>query len=351
LGRIASVHSDSKGAAQHFSTAYQIAPLNPDAILFYADVVEARGARETLLRNFLAVAPRQDVRRLEVATRLAIDEALDARLGSAATNRLVSPYDSYSIPVERIATALVLEASLNQSAPLRLIVDTGASGITLNSSAARALGLDDLGAAVVEGFGSSKVVSGRKALARSFRSGDLEIDDVLVSVSDSELSPDSDGVVGPELFGAFLIKLDSRARRLNLDPLPVDSEAFPGATRAYRLGHLLLVPAAVNGSGQADFIVDTGSPYTLVSETLARTSGRAGSMRGVQGEFAASFPASAVSLRIDSRSFLEFGYAPIDTSPLSERTGTEIGGVLGVSILRDRALTLNYRDGLVEFAH
>ena len=352
MGRIASLLSDLRGATQHFSTAYQIAPFNPDAILFFADVVEERASRNILLRNFLALAARdRDSRIPAVAARLASEEGLQSRIGAAPCNQLESPYQPYSIPLSKQRTwALQLEASINGRAPLHLIVDTGASGITLNASSARTRDLDFLAPIAVLGFGPSKPATGREALARSLRAGDLELANVLVVVAGMEVSQDADGVIGPDVFRQFLIKLNARARRLDLTPLPEPAPANPRATRAYRINHLLLLRGKVNGASEGYFILDSGSRYTLISRDLATSAGQPGTIKGVQGEFTAGFPASPLNLHIGSREFVDFEYATLDTSEISVRSGTEIGGVLGLPLLSNIALTLDYRDGLVEFA-
>src|ERR1700724_1326215 len=56
LARIGMLMSDPNGAARHYSAAYQIAPLDPDAILGYAEAVDNGEARRVLFRNFLLLS-------------------------------------------------------------------------------------------------------------------------------------------------------------------------------------------------------------------------------------------------------------------------------------------------------
>ena len=137
LGKIAALLSDRDGAARHFSAAYQAEPTNPDVIVAYAGVVQNREAREILFRNFLALAhgDRADDQYLDVRARLRVDE----QLGTRTLASLVSPYQPYRIPLVRSRTGgLMLHARINADRggrELKLILDTGATGIALNRRA------------------------------------------------------------------------------------------------------------------------------------------------------------------------------------------------------------------------
>jgi hypothetical protein len=50
------------------------------------------------------------------------------------------------------------------------------------------------------------------------------------------------------------------------------------------------------------------------------------------------------------RNMLDFDCATLDTDEISARNGTEIAGAIGYSVLRDFALTVDYRAGLVKLS-
>ena len=348
MGKIAVMLSDVQAAARSYSAAYQLAPLDPDAILGFANAVEDRAARQTLLRNFLSVAKDQraeDIKaRLLVADRIGTDMATVENTGR-----------SYQLPLKNAGqNGLLLDATINQGWPLKLLVDTGASGIILNATAASKMPLDYVADAAISGFGSEAPTAARIARAASFQSGELRISNLPLEVAQADLIPGVDGVIGLDVFRDFLIRLDAHAHRLELVPLAESDRlsqppAFANCRRIYRLGHLLLVSATINGHAQKYFLIDSGSPYSLISRSLIFHDGASASFEGAQGRQIVSVQSAPVTIQIGDQSIVETRYASFDNYDLSARYGTEIAGVLGYSFLRAFTLTFDYRAGLVRF--
>jgi hypothetical protein len=232
---------------------------------------------------------------------------------------------------------------------LKLIVDTGASGIVLNGSAARGMNLEPMAHTALAGFGAGPLAPAQLALASSFEAGLYRLENVLLEISQADLTPDADGVIGLDLFENFLIRVDARARMLDLTPFREAKAACPDCVRTYRLGHLLLVRGKVNGSAEGYFIVDSGAPYSLVSrKLLARNTGRVSEASGAQGIQSLAIPSAPVSIELGNKHFFDFDYATLDTEEISSRNGTEISGAIGLSMLRDQPLTIDYRHGWVK---
>jgi tetratricopeptide (TPR) repeat protein len=358
MGKLAMLLSDVQRAAHHYSAAYQIAPRDPDAILAFADVVQSPGARKMLLRNFLAFAG--DARNEDVRARLHVAEQTETTSVAA----LNSPYQTYRIPLSNIGTAnirtagLSLRARINGGRELKLIVDTGAAGIVLNASAGSQANLAFLGDAVLSGFGSAKPGLARIARAESFETGGLKIANVLLDVSETDMTREADGWIGLDVFKDFLIRLDARARTLELAPFADQAGnhseagmACEDCLQAYRLGSLLLLRGTVNGHANGYFILDSGSPYTMVSRKLLSEHGRPATFSGAQGGQDVAVPSTPVSIRLGNRRLMGFEYATFDTSAISSRNGTEIAGAIGYSVLRNLTVTVNYRDGMVKLGN
>jgi predicted aspartyl protease len=346
LARIATLMSDKDLAAKHISAAYQVEPRNPDVILAFADVVEDRNARQTLLRNFLALST--DERAQEVLAKLRIEE----QVGSRKASVLDSPYQPYHLPLTQSGkTGLLLRARLNGVRELRLVVDTGASGVVLNASAARGLNLETLVPMALAGYGSGPIGMAQVTLASCFEVGGFKLSNPLVEVSQTEVTREADGIVGLDLFENFLIRMDTHERMLTLTPFTAEhnESLCADCVRTYRLGHLLLVRARVNGSADGYFILDSGAPYSLVSrKLLQRGEGSIREAKGIQGSQELQVPSAPVSIQLGNRHFFDFQYATLDTDEISARNGTEITGSIGLSMLLDLALTIDYRDGWVK---
>jgi hypothetical protein len=116
------------------------------------------------------------------------------------------------------------------------------------------------------------------------------------------------------------------------------------------VGHLLLVHGEVNGHGNGYFIVDTGSPYTMISQELMPRTGRAATMTGIQGEQAVTVPLAPLAFRLGTQHLWGFEYATLDTMAISQSNGTAIAGAIGYSLLRNLSLTVNYRAGWVKLS-
>src|SRR5262249_31786684 len=144
---------------------------------------------------------------------------------------------------------------------------TGATGIMLNASSARGLDVEYLTPAEIHGFGLSSPRVARSGLVPSIEIGALKLTTVPIEVSETELTSSADGVIGSDVFRDFLIRIDNRTASLDLTPLAGSSCAQ--CAKAIRVGPLLLVRARVNGSADGYFILDSGSPFSLVSSKLA----------------------------------------------------------------------------------
>src|SRR5262249_24743960 len=106
----------------------------------------------------------------------------------------------------------------------------------------------------------------------------------------------------------------------------------------------VLIPGVLNGK-QLQFLIDTGSSASLISETLidelnlpTGTTGKAvgnygtQSMRIVQVE----------SFRVGNSEFHNQLFAVMDLDGLSRAMGVSVGGVLGNDILKGLTFQLNY---------
>jgi hypothetical protein len=302
-----------------------------------------------------------------------------------------------------------LEVKLNGHGN-RLALDTGTSGILVRSATAEKAGLTRIGEQRIGGLGDKGQQSGYVAVAAHIRVGDLEFEDCLVRIVDAPGSSDIDGLIGSDVFGAYLIDIDIPGQKLRLSPLPKrpDEAAAPTAlnsagetrgapednvenggeeqpspnqakpanlaanphlpkdayvapemarwTRVFRFGHMLLIPTRVDGFGPMLFMIDTGSFTNILSTRAARevTKVRADSrtqVRGLSGAVANVYRADKATLQFGHYSQENEDIVTLDLSALSKSTGTEVSGILGFEMLRILQVKIDYRDGLVDFVY
>jgi predicted aspartyl protease len=370
LGRVAECASMNKTAVEDFRRAYQLNPKDPRIQVAWVSHMRGQERIEALNRfeaMINANAKGDSTQLTEMRQRLELAKAtIDRQLMT-----LTSPYKTAEIPLQAFVSdsthlrSYGLEVMVNGK-PVRLVLDTGAAGIVLSRPAAERVGLTRVAGATVRGIGdNAKLSGGYRAIAESFRVGDVAFRDALISVADQSLSGLQDGLIGSNVLGEFLITLDFGARKLRLDPLPdyhpgaefedrTVSPEMQNATRVFRFGHLLLVPARVGNATNRLFVLDTGAANTMISYELASEVSKINrdhklTLRGLNGRVGDVYQTGNLVLEFAGFQQRNLGMTAFDTWELSHRLGTEISGFLGLPVLDLFTLTIDYRDGLVKF--
>jgi hypothetical protein len=226
---------------------------------------------------------------------------------------------------------------------------------------------------------------------------------------------DEDGLIGADVFGAYLIDIDLPGMRLNLSPLPKrpedtvaptslnsegeeqanaeqkgadqkedsvneptpkDQKSLPPIskparrlpkdryiapemtnwTKVFRFGHSILVPTSVNDSKSMLFGLDTGAFSNLLSVRAGRQVSKVSSedslrVHGLNGAVNKVYSSEKATLRFGHFQQSNLGIITLDLSTVCRHTGTEISGFLGFAMLRQLEVKLDYRDGLVDFEY
>ena len=369
LARIAECSSRHKTAAQYYGRAYELNPRDPRIFRDWALRLHGRQHIEALQKYASMADPLRNEKELEeLRQHIQLDQALNGRRLFA----LATPYQSAEIPLDPLISEATrmrvygVEVSINGT-PVRLQVDTGASGILIRRRAADRAGLARLSDATFSGFGDDlKAPRGYHGLADRLRVGSIEFRDALVNVSNQESVGTADGLIGTDVFSQFLITLDFSAKKLALHPLPgylpADEElhdrAIPPDMRnfvpVFRFGHVLLVPTRVNNSREVLFALDTGAARTLISYEMAEEAGKLSRddrtrIHGISGPVADVYQTGDLFLQFAGFRQKNLGMTAFNMWNQSRSVGTEVSGFLGLPLLNLFTLTIDYRDGLVNF--
>lgn len=307
-------------------------------------------------------------------------------------------------PIARAGTALGasgLTVKINNQ-DMHLALDTGATGVLLGRAAAERLGLERLGFQAIVGMGDSGQAGGYIALAKRIRVGDLEFEDCTVRVTDKATPvTGQDGLIGTDVFSAYVIDIDIPGAKLRLSPLPKrpeaaeaptslmtqhDSQQFeteaaaaaqgkssaPGAldlpkdayvapemanwTKVFRFRNLLMVPTRVDNVGPMLFLIDTGSFSNVLSTQTARRltqmrSDPATHVTGMSGSVAQVYRADKATLQFGRYEQANQDVVTFDLANISRTAGTDVAGILGFNMLRILQVKIDYRDGLVDFLY
>ena len=122
----------------------------------------------------------------------------------------------------------------------------------------------------------------------------------------------------------------------------------------YRVGHQLMLPAALNKKSLKLFIMDTGSWSTTISPDAAREVTKVHTndnmhIRGINGKVENVYEADDVTFTFAHISQRVFEVPSFDTLNISRNIGMDISGFIGASTLKLLTIHIDYRDGLVKF--
>jgi tetratricopeptide (TPR) repeat protein len=385
LGRIHKSRFRRKTALQYFSAAYQLDPDDPEIVLSYAEFTPDRATRKALWRRYLGLpAAQEDPERAgDIGARLEMEE----RLGDRQTSTLASPYRAYRFKlsnfrsIDGAVSGLLLAVRIDEGKPLKLVVDSGGTGIILNGKFVRKDATrgapytaedypEVLARSQIGGMGSGAPRDAEIVLARSLAVNDFRLENVPVEVADGEIVTGADGVIGLDVFHEFVVRLDARARLLDLLPLdgPGEKEAHArnlwlgrdrsaclpceDSSETLTVSHFLLVRATLDGGHDGFFLLDTGSAQSVISSELAfgwRSQNAA--LRGVQGQLPDVYRIRPVTLKVSGNDWFDPAPVAADLREFGRRQGVRILGTIGYSLLKWSILTVNYRDGVVSLSN
>jgi Aspartyl protease/Tetratricopeptide repeat len=316
---------------------------------------------------------------------------LESQQENNTSCRLVSQTTATDIPFTPImfdaehVRAWGLEVAFNDHKS-HLVIDTGASGLYINSSLAKRAGLKPLTQTQVSGIGDNGPQSGYVAVADSIKIGGLEFRNCLVEVSDRRNIVGDDGLIGMDVFSQFVVTLDFPWRKLTLGPLP----PYPGTAAVpvelntegqgqhstpysgphdryiapemkdwmtvYRSAHDLIVPGMIDGKELGLFVIDTGAQMSSLTPKAASAVTKihtddSMSIHGIGGTVKKVYSANDVAVRFGHLEQKNARMTVFDLGGVSQGVGTEISGMLGEDTLGVLVVHIDYRDGLMKFEY
>ena len=273
-----------------------------------------------------------------------------------------------------------------------LAIDSGGAEIEISNEIAEKAGIQQIARTDMEGFGDDNPPEGYIGFARSISVGNFSFANCYVRVvqeaARGSLYKRFDGEIGLALFSAFLVDINFRHAKLKLQPLPTrpttqnadsaqmdsqdpDAVKFQDRyvspdmnswTQLFRFGSEIAIPARVNDSPPVLFTVSTDGPSNYlglkIEHKWAAASGEGSSDKvqsgppmtliGIDGRLSGRWSGTA-QIFFSDHYFAAPQERTIDFTSFSEQHGTEISGSLGLEVLHDLRITIDYRDGLIHF--
>jgi tetratricopeptide (TPR) repeat protein len=366
MASIFSVISKNKTARALTLQAYAQAPNDPSLMQAHAYTLKGADRIQALERVLALLDPASEEAR-NLHARIAVEKAAAGR----ELGRLITPYESTRVKMFWIMDGLNkrrgvhLRVQFNQRQTLRLLLDTGASGISIAPKAAEKAGLQALGGEGrdAKGIGDDKAGTAFEYLAAEVRIGDVAFADYPIAVFKGAQSADFDGLIGADVFRQFVIGVDFSGLELTLDARPglLSDQNEPadaadtvpkGFFRVLRFGNHMALPASANGEPPVIFLIDSGATNNLIDVAIARKASKIykddrTTVRGVQGKVTEVNRANDISLAFAGFRQSNPDLIAIDLTKMSDDMGVGFAGILGMPVLSQMKLTIDYREGVI----
>ncbi len=372
-GRVLVSEFRFRSARGHFEAAYRLAPNDPEVLVGWAVTRRDPTERIEALKKQLAMSQ-------ESPLALAVARAhieLTKKLGNRPAFALSHPPSLTRIRLELLrredvaVAGLGIKAAFNEGPAVKLLLDTGASGILLNRKDAEKSGVELIASYLMGGIGDAGAHATSAGLARVVRIADVEFHDCPVDVTDQKFLPGIAGTMGVDVFRDFLVTLDYPRQILDLALISNSTEAARGEaarwdhdreavsdhasfTAVRTAGNFLLLPVKVNQRKEFWFGLDSGANSTMLDAGLAgelpgTTTAEGVSVAGLSGKARKVLAAHRVTLEFGGLRETYSELLAVDFAAISNASGTRVSGILGQQTLENLTLVIDYRNGLVKF--
>jgi len=387
MARFFHFNAEYASEQRQLEVAHQLAPHNKAIPRPYSATAHTETKEEMIDR----LTDRLDSSELSPDAKASLQRTINVlQAQSRGTCEVTNPKPTSQIPIVPIANgptdmyAAGLEVTLNGKKK-RFELDTGASGLLLSRSVARAAGLISEAESQGGGIGDQGPTTELLAHVDDIKIGDLDFHNCLVRIFDKKDVLQVDGLIGADVFSSYVVTIDVPSRMVRLAPLPprpddtaavsqtldtsgadAQNESAPRNryvapematwTKVFRSGHMLIFPTNINKGPWRLFLMDTGASYEgLISIDAAKeVTGVRGSdivIRGVSGKVNDVHSADDITIYFGGVGQQLHGVPAVDLSAVGRSSGVEISGLIGFVTLRELIITIDYRDSLVHVVY
>ena len=337
LGLVRAAQGKDAEALTLMERAVSKAPRDPWVVYHASGATRTRAQAVGLLETYVETAPGDDPDRLEGARgSIRLSRALGER---KVWNRVRTPahLELPLKPLTGTGGGYFVEATLANRKKIRLLLDTGSTGLFVVLRAVKKGGLSLLSDETVFAGGNTGRTPSSRGLLATLSLGELEIEDALVTTTTDEFDPQGriHGVLGLNVFDGYRVTLDFPRQKLILS-LPGDEFQ---SSRYWDVGGQMLVQASASAVHDGLFLFDTGAVRSMVGRSFANSVPgaqveHAADVRTYGGNVAGAASVRGVKLRLSG--FTVDGGGPMFVSDLTQRSrlgGVEISGFVGMDLL------------------
>ena len=351
LARLRGARGRHVEAAALTERALELGARDPLVLFWAAESIGDRDRAMDLLTRFLELEPLGQDDRIEAARgTLGLQQALGERdvwVPLATPERVVLPlrlvWDDYGRKL-----GYIVEARIGpKDKPVKLMLDTGSSGLFLVERMARKRGFEFLSEETAFGGGGDKRHRNRRGLFASFRLGELRFRAALAGTTRSELEPYGryHGLLGIQALAGYSVLLDLANQELILTRTDEANSKMTGEPFWMVSGQMLVNATARTGVGGL-FLFDTGATWTILSKRFAASleGVRLEPTAGVRAFGGAVEDASVVhgtAVRFGDLSSGDGALRSFDMSVRSAVGGVEVSGFIGLDLLDEVRVTID----------
>lgn len=128
------------------------------------------------------------------------------------------PADKVAVPFQKNGALMIVQATLNEKAAAKFVVDTGASYTTISQATAKELEIDlENNPSLIPLQTANGIIQAPLVSVRSIEVGGLGVKDLTVAVHDVFPDPGIAGLLGLNFLNQFRLDIDSKAGVLRLE--------------------------------------------------------------------------------------------------------------------------------------
>lgn len=345
LGIVRAAQGKDGEAIALLERAVAKAPEDPWVVFRASGAARTRARTVELLETYLRIATDDDPDRLDGARgTIRLDRALGER---NVWVRAASP-ERLEVPLKPLVGGggYFIEAMIANGKKIRLLLDTGSTGLFVVERAVKKGGLTPLSEETVFAGGGEGRTSSSRGLLATLAIGGLRFADALVTTTKAEFDPQGriHGVLGLNVFSGYRVTMNLAKGRLLLEPCGDDAAGAP----YWDVGGQMLVNASAMSGPGGLFLFDTGATRSMLARSFVdRVPGaqveREAAVRTYGGNVGGAWSVRGVRLR-----FLEVvgRGSTVFTSDLTQRSrlgGVEVSGFLGMDLLDGTTIVVDTR--------
>lgn len=346
LGLVRAAQGRDDDALTLMERAATAAPRDPWVVYRASGATRTRARAVELLQAYLQTAPGDDADRLEGARGTI---RLNTALGERKVWASVTRPERVEVPLKPMTPPRVgffVEAKLVNGKSIRLLLDTGSTGLFVVERAVKKGGFTPLSEEVVFAGGGSGRAQSSRGLLSKLAVGGLEFSDALITTTPDEFDPQGriHGVLGLNVFSGYRVTLDLVKGRLVLAP----SGDSPAGTPYWDVSGQMLVRATAGAGTDGLFLFDTGAARSMLARSVAASIPGAqvsspATVRTYGGDVAGATTVRGAKLRFGD---LASDGGVMYTSDLTQRSrlgGVEVSGFLGMDLLDRMTIVVDTR--------